>query len=86
MMAETKIGEVFQYFAKPGVAAVKLTDGPLKVGDRIHVLGHTTDFTQRVDSMQVDRDPIDEAAQGGSIGVKVQDRVRPHDTVYRIED
>jgi len=84
-MAEVRVGEVFQFFHKPGVAAVKLTEGGLKVGDKIHFLGHTTDFTQTVDSMQVDREPIQAAKAGDSIGVKVQDRVRPNDMVYRVE-
>ena len=84
-MAEAKVGEVFQFFQKPGVAAVKLTEGGLKVGDKIHFLGYTTDFTQTVDSMQVDREPIMEAKSGDSIGVKVHDRVRPGDVIYKVE-
>ena len=85
-MAETRVGEVFQFFAKPGVAALRLTEGGLMIGDKIHILGHTTDFTQTVDSMQVDREPIEAAKAGDSVGIKVQDRVRPHDAVYKVED
>jgi translation elongation factor EF-Tu-like GTPase len=84
-MAEVKVGEVFQFFAKPSVAAIRITDGALKVGDKIHVLGHTTDFTQTLDSMQVDRKPIEDAKAGDSVGIRVHDRVRPHDVVYKVE-
>jgi translation elongation factor EF-Tu-like GTPase len=84
-MAENKVGEVFQFFAKPSVAAVRITDGQLKLGDKIHVLGHTTDFTQTVDSLQVDRKPIEEAKAGDSVGIRVHDRVRPNDVLYKVE-
>lgn len=83
-MAETKVGVVFQFFAKPSVAAVRMTDGTLKVGDRVHILGNTTDFTQTVDSIQVDRNPIQEANAGSQVGIKVKERVRPNDTVYKV--
>ncbi|MBD3387725.1 MAG: translation elongation factor-like protein [Candidatus Altiarchaeales archaeon] len=85
-MPETKVGEVFQFFAKPSVAAVRIVDGSLKVGDRIHIIGHTTDFTQTVDSMQVEKETVEEANAGDSIGIKVLDRVRPHDSVYKVDD
>lgn len=85
-MPESKVGEVFQFFAKPSVAAIKLTDGSLKIGDKIHILGATTDFTQTVSSMQVDKASIEEANQGDSIGIQVADRVRPNDTIYKVEE
>ncbi|MFH1404454.1 MAG: EF-Tu/IF-2/RF-3 family GTPase [Candidatus Altiarchaeota archaeon] len=84
-MTETKVGEVFSFFPKPGVAALRMTNGTLKVGDRIHVLGHTTDFTQTVNSIQVEHNQVGEANAGDQVGIKVESRVRPNDTVYRIE-
>lgn len=84
MAEKQKIGEVFTFFAKAGVAGIKLTDGSLSVGDRVQFLGHTTNFEQTVDSMQVEHDSIQKADAGQSIGMKVKDRVRPHDLVYRV--
>jgi len=85
-MAETEVGEVFQYYSKVGVAAVKITGGRLKVGDRIHFLGHTTDFTQTLESIQVEHDNVEQAEEGKSVGIKVLDRVRPADKVYLVEN
>lgn len=85
IMAEKKekeIGKIFSYFSKIGVAAIKLT-GVLKVGDTIHIKGATTDFEQKVDSMQTDNKPIKSAKKGDDIGIKVKDRVRPNDKVYK---
>ncbi len=80
---ETEVGKVMDYFAKIGVAGIELT-GSLKVGDTIHIKGHTTDVTQSVNSMQIEHDTVQEANAGDSIGVKVDDRVRPNDTVYKV--
>ena len=82
-MAEKEIGEVSTYFSHVNVAAIKLKD-KLKVGERIHIKGHTTDFEQFVDSMQIDRKEVKEAKKGDEIGVKVNDRVRPDDKVFLI--
>ena len=83
-MAEEKpIGKVTHYFTKIGVAVVELDD-ELKVGDTIAIRGATTDLTQRVDSMQVEHESVKVANKGQSIGLKVQDRVREGDTVYKI--
>lgn len=84
MAEKQKIGEVFTYFAKASVAGVKLTDGFLSVGDRILLLGHTTNFEQTVDSMQIEHDSVQKADAGQSIGIKVKERVRPHDLVYKV--
>ena len=81
-MEETEIGTVADYFAKVSVAAIKLS-GNVKVGDKIHIKGHTTDLTQTIDSMQIDRKPVNEAKGGMSIGIHVKDRVRPDDKVYK---
>jgi putative protease len=83
-MAEAKVGRVTQYFSKAGVAGVQVTDGPLSVGDAIHIKGHTTDFTQVVESMQVEHAAIQRAEVGQLIGLRVTERVREHDVVYRV--
>jgi len=77
-----KVGEVFTYFSKAGVAGVKVT-GDVNVGDEIWVKGHTTDFKQKVDSMQIDRNSIQKASPGQTIGLKVAGHVRHNDVVYR---
>ncbi|MBI2663060.1 translation elongation factor-like protein [Candidatus Woesearchaeota archaeon] len=82
-MAEKKIGTVFSYYANIGVAAIQLTDGSLKSGEMIHIKGTTTDFTQTVDSMQVEHKEVKEAKKGSSVGIKVVDRVRPNDEVFK---
>ena len=79
-----KVGIVFSYFAKVEVAAIKITSGSLKVGDTIRIKGSTTDFTQQIDSMEIDRQKVDSAGVSQSIGIKVKDRVRPNDIVYKI--
>lgn len=83
-MEEKKVGEVIRYFSKINVAAIRLTEGSLRVGDKIHIVGHTTDITQMVDSMQIENKNVQEAGPGADIGVKVKDRVREHDSVYRV--
>ncbi|MFQ6012541.1 MAG: translation elongation factor-like protein [Thermoplasmata archaeon] len=81
-MERTRIGSVFKYFAQPGVAAIELTEGALRVGDTILIQGATTDFSQEVESMQIEREAVASAEQGQSVGVKVKERVRPGDRVY----
>ena len=85
-MPEQKIGEVIKFFSKPSVAAIKVTDGVLMVGDRIKFKGHTTDFEDRVQSMQVDNKPVEKAEPGALIGIKVKERVRENDIVYTVTD
>ncbi|MGB2698142.1 MAG: translation elongation factor-like protein [Candidatus Zixiibacteriota bacterium] len=84
-MPEEEIGKVSDYFAKVGVAAIELT-GSLSVGDTIHFKGHTTDFEQKVDSMQIEHQNVEKANAGDSIGIKVKDRVRGHDVVYKVTE
>ncbi len=80
---EVEIGKVMDYFARIGVAGIDLT-GTLRVGDRIRVKGHTSDFEQVVQSMQVEHEPVQEAKAGDKIGIKVAERCRGGDKVYRI--
>jgi putative protease len=83
-MEEKKVGEVIKYFGKIGVAAIRLSEGSLKVGDTIHIVGHTSETTQPIDSMQIENKDVQEAGPGADIGIKVKDRVREHDVVYKV--
>lgn len=85
-MAEQRIGEVLKFFSKVGVAAIKLTEGTLRVGDRIKIKGQSTDFEDQVQSLQIDNQPVEKAEAGQMIGVKVKDRVREKDLIYKIVD
>ena len=78
---EKEIGTVSTYFSNVGVAAIKLS-GKLKVGDKIHVKGHTTDFEIKVESIQIERKEVKSAKKGDHIGIKVSDKVRPNDKVF----
>jgi len=82
-MPEEAIGKVSDFFARPVVAGIELT-GTLKLGDRIHILGHTTDIEFTVDSMQINNVNVSEAKAGDAVGVKVSDRVRHGDTIYKV--
>jgi selenocysteine-specific translation elongation factor len=83
MPEEIEVGRVNDYFAHVGVAGITLT-APLRVGDRVRIRGHTTDMELDVDSLQVEHEAVEEAKAGDKIGVKVADRVRPGDHVYRL--
>ena len=83
-MAEEKIGEVFKFFAKPSVAAIKITEGSLSIGETIKFVGHTTDFTETVESMEVNNQKIAKAVAGDMVGLKVKDRVREGDEVFKV--
>ena len=84
-MPEKEIGKVSDFFAHPVVAGIDLT-GTLKTGDKIHIKGHTTDLELVVDSVQINNANVSEAKAGDSVGVKVTDRVRSGDTVYKVTD
>ena len=79
-----EIGRVSSYFSHVGVAAIKLSD-KLKVGDKIQIKGHTTDFEVPVKSMQIERKDVKEAKKGDHIGIKVPDKVRPNDKVFLVK-
>ncbi len=82
-MAEHLVGTVSHYWGGLGVAGIELSS-ELKVGDTIHVLGHTSDFTQTVDSIQIEHETVESAEAGASIGVEVTERARVHDQVLVI--
>lgn len=81
MTTEKQIGKVSTFFSHVGVAAIKLS-GKLKVGDKIHIKGHTTDFETKVASIQINNQSVKEAKSGDHIGIKVPDKVRPNDVVF----
>ena len=84
-MPEEEIGKVSDFFSRPVVAGITLTK-TLKAGDTIHVKGHTTDLEMVVNSMQINSVDVTEAKAGDSVGVKVTDRVRSGDTVFKVTD
>jgi putative protease len=79
-----EVGKVSGWFSHVSVAAIKLT-APLKVGDKIHFKGHTTDFEEKVSSMQIENKVVKEAKKGDHIGIKVKDKVRPNDQVLLVK-
>lgn len=81
---EEEIGRITHYFSRIGVGVLEITGGELKVGDTIHIKGHTTDFYQKVESMQVEHQPVNVAKKGDSVGLKVIEHVREHDKVFRV--
>ena len=85
-MAEEEVGMVVKFFAKPSVAAINVTKGSIKKGDTLIYKGHTTEFTEQVNSMEIDNQSVDEAKVGDMIGVKVKERVREKDIVYKVVD
>ena len=82
-MAEQRVGVVRDYFAHVSVAGIDL-ESTLRVGDSIHVKGHTTDLELVVESMQIEHEQVAEAKAGDAIGIKVQDRCRDGDLVYKV--
>lgn len=80
-MEEKEIGKVSSYFSHVDVAAIKLSGG-LKVGDKVHIKGHTTDFETEIKEIQIDKKAVKEAKAGNHIGIKVPEKVRPNDTVF----
>ena len=80
-----RIGYVTHYFNHLSVAVVKVESGTLRVGDNIHFRGHTTDFGQRIESLQVNHAPVTEVGRKDDFGMKVRDHVRENDVVYKVE-
>ena len=85
-MVEEKIGIVEHFFTNVSVAAVKIIEGDLKIGDTIHFVGAHTDFKQKISSMQIDRNPVNSVKKGDAVGIKVQEKVREHDIVYKVPE
>ena len=85
MAEEKEIGKITHYFSNIGVGVIKLS-GRLAVGDNMHIKGATTDFQQKVSSMQIEHEQVDEAGAGQSIGLKVDEHARDGDVVYKIEE
>lgn len=79
-----EIGTITHYFPRVEAAVVKLTKGSLSIGNRIIIKGHTTDFKEKVNSLQLDHLPIASASPGQEIGIKVKSKVREHDVVYKL--
>jgi hypothetical protein len=83
-MAEAELGRITHYFSKIGVAAIAITQDTLRLGDTIHVKGHTSDFVMKIESMQIDGKTVAEAKAGESIGIRVPEHAREHDVVYKV--
>lgn len=79
-----EVGVITHYFPKVDAAVVKLTKGVISIGDNIVIKGHTSDFKEKVTSIQLDHAPIQNAEQGMEIGLKVKSKVREHDVIYKI--
>lgn len=84
-MEKKEIGKITHYFTNIGVGVIELS-GELKVGDTISIEGATTNFTQRVDSMQIENQNVESAKAGDSIGLKTKERVREGDTVHKVTE
>ncbi len=81
---EERLGSVIKFFEKTSVAAVKLDFGDLAVGDTIHVKGNTTDFTQKIEAMEFDHQPVQKAMRGQFTGIKLSQPAKPFDLVYKV--
>jgi hypothetical protein len=83
---EKEIGRVTHFFPKISVAVIEITTDSLKIGETIHIKGHTSDFTQPVESLQLEHQSIPEAKKGGSAGLKVKEPVREGDLVFKVTE
>ena len=84
MAEEVRVGRINHYFGKIQVAGIELTDGDLAVGDTVHIKGHTSDFTQKIDSMQIDRADVPRGEKGQLVGIHVSEHARVGDEVFRV--
>lgn len=83
-MPEEQVAVIVKFFAKPSVAALQVTNGTIKKGDMLRYKGHTTDFTEEILSLEIDNQSVDEVKVGDLVGVKVKERVRENDKVYKV--
>ncbi len=83
-MPEQLVGTVIHYFKGPSVAVVRVSEGELALGDQVHFLGHTTDFTERVSSLEVEHGKVERAQAGEEVAIQVTARARPHDRVFKV--
>ena len=81
-MEEIAVGKVIKFFSRIGVAAIRVTNGELKVGDVIKIKGHATDFEQTIESLQVEHETVERVESGKDVGIKVKEPVKENDTVY----
>ena len=85
-MTEEQVGRIVKFFTKPSVAALEVTNGTIQKGDLLRYKGHTTDFTETIASMEIDNQPVDAVKPGDLVGVKVKQRVREGDIVYKVSE
>ena len=83
-MPEEQVGLIVKFFAKPSVAAIEVKSGSIKKGDLLRYSGHTTDFTEPVVSLEIDNQSVEEVKAGQMVGIKVKERVREGDKVYKV--
>lgn len=83
---EEEIGKISHYFSKINVGVLELTKGMLNVGDTIHIKGHTSDFYQKVESMQVEHASVGSAKPGEPVGIKVENPVRENDIIFKVTE
>ena len=83
-LSEEQIGIVRNFFSRISVAAIEITEGSLKIGDTVRLRGAGTDFIQKVESMEVDRKPIQKAEKGMAVGIKTAEKARPGDLVFKV--
>lgn len=85
-MAEEQVGVIVKFFSKPSVAAVEVMGKGMKKGDMLRYRGHTTDFSEQVMSLEVDNKAVEECKAGDLVGIKVRERARENDKVYKVEE
>ena len=83
---EEEIGRITHYFSKINVGVLEITKGNVHVGDTIHIKGHTTDYYQKIQSMQVEHAPVESAEEGMQVGLKVEASVREGDVVFKVTE
>ncbi len=83
---EEEVGRIIHYFSKINVGVLELSKGKLHVGDTIHIKGHTSDFYQKMESMQVENNPVDSAKPGEPVGIKVENPVRENDIIFKVTE